>query len=344
MDLVIGADVGGTSTKVALATTTGQLMAYETGPGGNIRSSPADLGTTLRQTLGRALTGHAPSQVRASHLGVSGAGPAAVGTVTALCTSALQAVGVNGPVEVRTDLDIAFASAATGTTGLLLLAGTGAVACSVEDLVTVGRCDGTGWLLGDVGSAVWFGRRALEAAAADLDGRGPATALTSLVLEHHGVDPLDDPRQGLVAAVYPLAVSEHGGLAPLVLAAAAAGDPVAQQVVDEGVDALVRTAHAALTDTLGPGRLRTPRRPAELVLAGGLLTAPGPIRSEVGRRLAHDLDLAPGAVHDALAPVVGALRLAVRAAGGPDLAPETLSTLRTRVTSWTGAGEASPQT
>ncbi|KQT99903.1 N-acetylglucosamine kinase [Sanguibacter sp. Leaf3] len=344
MDLVIGADVGGTSTKVALATTAGQLMAYETGPGGNIRSSPADLGSTLRQTLGRVLTGHDPSHVRASHLGVSGAGPAAVGTVTALCTTALQAVGVSGPVEVRTDLDIAFASAATGTTGLLLLAGTGAVACSVEDLVTVGRCDGTGWLLGDVGSAVWFGRRALEAAAADLDGRGPATALTSLVLAHHGVDPLDDPRQGLVAAVYPLAVSEHGGLAPLVLAAAAADDLVAQQVVDEGVDALVRTAHAALTDTLGPVRLGTPRRPAELVLAGGLLTAPGPIRSEVGRRLAHDLDLPPGAVHDALAPVVGALRLAVRAAGGPDLAPETLATLRTRVTSWTGAGEASPQT
>jgi glucosamine kinase len=344
VDLVIGADVGGTSTKVALATPAGRLVAYATGPGGNIRSSPADLGATLRQTLARALAGHDPSHVCASHLGVSGAGPAAVGTVTALCTTALQAAGASGSVEVRTDLDIAFASAATGRSGLLLLAGTGAVACSVEDLETVGRCDGTGWLLGDVGSAVWFGRRALEAAAADLDGRGPATALTSLVLAHHGVDPLDDPRQGLVAAVYPLAVSEHGGLAPLVLAAAATGDLVAQQVVDEGVDALVRTAHAALTDTLGPGRRSRPRRPAELVLAGGLLTARGPIRSEVGRRLALDLDLPPGAVHDALAPVVGALRLAVRAADGPDLAPETLATLRTRVTSWTGAGEVRPQT
>lgn len=344
MDLVIGADVGGTSAKIALATTSGDLLAYETGPGGNIRSSPADLGSTLRQTVERVLAGHDPSDVRASHLGVSGAGPAAVGAVTALCTAALHAAGTSGAVEVRSDLEIAFASAATGDDGLLLLAGTGAVACAVEGLETVGRCDGTGWLLGDTGSAVWFGRRALEATAADLDRRGPATALTSLVLAHHGVDPDHDPRQGLVAAVYPLAVSAHGGLAPLVLAAAEAGDEVAREVVDAGVDALVRAAHAALTDTLGPVRLDEPRRPAELVLAGGLLTASGTVRTEVGRRLALELDLAPDAVHDALAPVVGAVRLAVRAASAPDLPPDVLGALRTRVTSWTRAGSGAPQT
>lgn len=378
MDLVIGADIGGTSTKVALATTTGHLLAYDEGPGGNIRSSPGDLGATLCRTVERALAGHDPSDVRATHLGVSGAGRAGVDAVTATCTAALRAVrsgtgtGTGGTVEVRTDLDIAFASAATGDDGLLLLAGTGAVACSIEDLETVGRCDGTGWLLGDVGSAVWFGRRALESAAADLDRRGPATALTALVLAHHGVDPDHDPRQGLVAAVYPLAVSAHGALAPLVVAAAETGDPVARQIVDDGVDGLVRTAHAALTDTLSPrgavsavgggggggdagdggagggtgttARLDVPRRPAELVFAGGLLTARGPVRTEVRRRLTRDLDLPARAVHDATAPVAGAVRLAVRSAGAPDLTPEQLGGLRTRVTSWTPAGEGVPQT
>lgn len=344
MDLVIGADVGGTSTTIVLATTTGMPLACATGPGGNIRSSPADLGVTLHQTAERALAGYDPADVRASHLGVSGAGPAASGRVTELCTVALEAVGASGAVEVRTDLEIAFASAATGDDGLLVLAGTGAVACSVESLETVGRCDGTGWLLGDVGSAVWFGRRALEAAAAHLDHRGPATALTALVLAHHGVDPDDDPRQRLVAAVYPLAVSAHGALAPLVLAAAEAGDGVAGQIVDDGVEALVRAGHAALTDTLGAARLDQPRRPAELVLAGGVLTADGAVRTEVTRRLALDLDLAPGSVHLALAPVVGAVRLAVRAAGAPDLPPEALGELRTRVTSWTRTDEVAPRT
>jgi N-acetylglucosamine kinase-like BadF-type ATPase len=50
-----------------------------------------------------------------------------------------------------------------------------------------GRAGGLGYLMGDEGSAWWIGIKALQAAAAAADGRGPETVLLPFVLEHFGV-------------------------------------------------------------------------------------------------------------------------------------------------------------
>ncbi len=319
MHVVIGADIGGTSTRVVVVDRDGRLRGTGRAGGGNLRSSrPADVTAHLADALADALadplgaaaagTGAPPHELRvdAAALGIAGAGAGGRQAALSLVAEAWARAGAPSPavpVEVGDDLEIAFASAADGPDGLLLLAGTGAVACRVSGGQVVERCDGMGWLLGDEGSAVWLGLAALRAVAADLDGRGPATALTRAVrdaLDQRSDGP--DPRQDLIAAAYAVVPSLHGRLAPVVTSAALAGDAVAATIVHDGVEALLRTARRAAGG----------RPVAEVVVAGALLTSAGPVRDGVVPRLAAELRRP---VVEATAPVVGAVVRAAGAAG-----------------------------
>lgn len=300
--LLLAADVGGTSARIAVGGA-GALPAAVTGPGANIRSSgPAAL-AALVPTIERALDGRPGCDVRRAVLAISGAGPARRAEIAATVTTLLAPLGIDaGRIDVLDDLTAAFLAGGVGPDGVLLLAGTGAVAARFIGGELVARTDGMGWLLGDIGSGVWIGRKVLEAVAADVDGRRPRTALTELVGEALGIDLRDgtrsgtgDVRQDLIRAVDPLAPADWGRLAPLP--GRALPDPAARRILDRAARAL-----AADVQRLDPG--------AELpvVLAGSVLTSEGPLREE----LTTGLDAAG---HPALAVagsgLPGAWRLAI---------------------------------
>lgn len=69
--------------------------------------------------------------------------------------------------------------------GVVVAAGTGVVTLAVG-ASAVARVDGWGYLVGDAGSGFWIGRAGLEAVLRAHDGRGPATALTPLVVAEFG--------------------------------------------------------------------------------------------------------------------------------------------------------------
>lgn len=84
-----------------------------------------------------------------------------------------------GRALVTGDIVTAHAGALRMRPGVVLAAGTGAIALGVE---ADGRCqqvDGLGYLLGDAGGGFWIGRRGLEAAMRGHDGRAPAGPLTT---------------------------------------------------------------------------------------------------------------------------------------------------------------------
>ncbi|HEY3504290.1 MAG TPA: BadF/BadG/BcrA/BcrD ATPase family protein, partial [Actinocatenispora sp.] len=297
--LVLGADVGGTSAKAVLADASGRVLGRGTGPGGNIRSSVGDPAGNIGAALRDALGDHDPALVAGGVIGLAGSAAVPV-RAQEIADAAWRTAGLPGSPAVRTDLDIAYAAGATGPDGALLLAGTGAVAAAYRGYAMVERCDGLGWLLGDEGSAVWFGLAAVRAAAADLDGRGPGTELTARVREVLRPDtPTGDPRQDLVAVAYQWPPARFGELAPAVTAAAGNGDEVAGRIVADGCAALVRTALVVAGDA-----------PC-LVLAGSLLTSAGPIAERVAAGLAPHVPAAPVAAPD---PVAGAVLAALRGA------------------------------
>lgn len=288
--LVVGVDAGGTTVRAVVADGTGRIRGRGVAAGANPVSRGQDAAVReIRAASAAALSTVDGADIAAGCLGMSGIeamGPEVGESARAM----LRELGVTAPVQIRSDVDIAFAAGTPEPAGVLVLAGTGAIVAAIRDGRAIRRLDGYGWLLGDRGSAMWLGLRAVRAALADLDGTGAPTDLTIAVRERLGVAAPD--AIALTAAVYAGQPVELAGLAPLVSVAADAGDQVAT--------ALVRRGAGALLDEVGLLLADTGCSPA-VVLAGSVLLAAGPMREAVRTGLAGRFGAAPSDALDGAA-------------------------------------------
>lgn len=156
---------------------------------------------------------------------------------------ALAARGYAGrEVVVTTDIVAAHAGALAGQTGVVLAAGTGAVAFSVDGAGRTRLVDGAGYLIGDAGSGFAVGRAGLDAAMREHDGRpGGSAVLAGLATER--AEPLGELPGRLHAD--PAPVRAVASFAPAVATAARAGDAVATGIWRDAVRHLADTATAA---------------------------------------------------------------------------------------------------
>lgn len=241
-------DAGGTSTRAVLVDASGDCLGYATAGGGN----PVSRGfgpalEALTEASGKAL-GDTRGPIAQALVAMAGA---SLELPTQLFRDAFVTLGLTGNVMIESDLLAAFYSGTFHDSGHALIAGTGAVGARIEAGQLASVADGTGWLLGDSGSGFWLGREVAQAVGAALDGRGPATALTGLLLAELGIilDPLERTQgrlraqQQLILKVYERSAIELSRFAPMVFAAP--GDPVAQDIVARAAEALSDTLLAA---------------------------------------------------------------------------------------------------
>ncbi|MCP2352191.1 BadF/BadG/BcrA/BcrD ATPase family protein [Nonomuraea roseoviolacea] len=299
MTLFAGVDAGGTTTRAAVHAPDGTRLGYGTaGPGNPAAHGAAAAGAAIGRALRRALDGLDPALVAASVAGVAGADDAfgeVLGRVWASC-------GVASPPRLVGDVDVAYAAGTAEPSGTLLLAGTGAAAARFSGRAVVAVADGLGWLLGDEGGGFWIGRAGVRAAVRALDGGGPYGPLVELICAHFGVTGVTEVTDVAWVTGVPGVTGVSAGSAtgaagesrrradrivrlaqadrtlvaaasPLVAEAAAAGDAGAAAIVGEAARRLAATAGRVL----GPG---------PVVLAGGVLTGDGPVRTAVTALLA----------------------------------------------------------
>jgi len=313
--LVVGVDAGGTTTRCLVATLDGAVVARGEAGGASQRSSTRRPADPLTAALRSALSEVDNRLVAGGVVGAAGAGPAGRTVAQDAASTAWRSVGLPGEVTLVTDLEVAFFAGTPLDTGLLLLAGTGAVAAAFRDGAIQRRCDGYGWLLGDEGSAVWMGREGLRSVLAALDGRGAPTSLTlavsALLLGQDtvGSDP-EAHAQALVGIAFAMPPAQLGRLAPVVSSAAAAGDPVARGITDAATDRLI---HAL--DTVA----RDQPAPPVVVLAGSVLLSPGPVAAGVCARVRERFGVEPLPARDGAA---GAAVMAIARVRGAAVPPE----------------------
>ncbi|MEV4017587.1 BadF/BadG/BcrA/BcrD ATPase family protein [Nonomuraea angiospora] len=140
-------------------------------------------------------------------------------------------------VLITTDVVTSHAGAFAGGEGVVLAAGTGAIALGVGDGIR--QADGWGYLYGDAGSGFWIGRRGLDAAFRGFDGRaepGPLTERARAVFGDLG---------GLPGRLYlaPDAVARIARFAVHVLELS--DDPTARAIAAEAARELAGTVAAA---------------------------------------------------------------------------------------------------
>jgi N-acetylglucosamine kinase-like BadF-type ATPase len=209
-----------------------------------------------------------------------------------------------GPTTIVNDAIGALRAAIPDGPGVIVVCGTGAV--------TGARgIDGRTWH-----SSFWqlaqgaheLGVQGLHAVVRAELGIGPPTALTARILGAFG-EPTVEAVLHRLTGRETRARREHSSIAPLVLDAADAGDPVAAAIVqrhgaDLGRFAVAAARRVGIEDSAFP-----------LALAGGVLRHPG--RRLIDALTAEVLAAAPGArVSQAdLEPAAGALLLAFDAAG-----------------------------
>lgn len=301
----IGVDGGGTRTRAVVA---GENLV----PMGSGASGPANASTrplplvveTVLEAAGDAAASAAVAAARAERVGVGLAGVESAGLVAPL-TAALEEHFGAGRVLVTTDARIALAGASPGDPqgpGVVLIAGTGAIAYGRSAGGAEARAGGWGPLLGDEGSGYAIARQGLAAVVRDLDGRGPKTAIREMLFRSaRGIHTLEE----LLAKIY----RSEGGAGdvaayfPIVLAAAKAGDAEARRILGEAGREL---ALAALT-VIRKLRLENSSFPVSTV--GGVFSAGDLL---VGPLAAALHAVAPGAQvgPPAYPPEIGAIRLA----------------------------------
>ncbi|HSI09596.1 MAG: BadF/BadG/BcrA/BcrD ATPase family protein [Rariglobus sp.] len=301
--LLSGIDVGGTTTRIALADASGLVRGEGRAPGAGLtevspEESASRLSVAWREACARA--GHAPTEPVDALF--AGFGSLAATRDAAGVRRVLKLAGIRARrMAVGHDSANAQAGARPAGTGVHVIAGTGSVVVARDAQGRLHRVGGWGPGIGDEGAAWWLACAALRSLTARCDaGKKPGVLDRDLLRALR----IREPRE-LLAAVFSSGLDRAGfaALAQPVLARAAEGDRIAQSLLAAGADALgtqvARAAHRA--------HLAAPA----VTVSGGMFDhAPGYARRMVAsaRRAGVNARLAPAAA----GPLAGALLLARR--------------------------------
>ncbi len=238
MDIVLGVEGDGEHSNAILADTAGTLL----GVGANDDSSDWDqngiaaAASALRSCVTEALNAAelTTSDVEASVFALAGVDfPVDERRLAGIP----EAIGLRGRCRIVND---SFAALRAGTDlpyGVVIIAGTGSVIAGRNRKGVEYRSLGLGPEFGDYGSESDISEDALRAVADAFTGRGPQTELTRLLCEATGsltvVDLLDGTARDRI---------DSTRFAPLVMQAAAAGDPVSRSLLAHAGSMLGATA------------------------------------------------------------------------------------------------------
>ena len=278
MNYFVGIDGGGSHTRAVVTDESLRVCGRGEGaPGNHYRVGAAAAARNCIaaaqaaiEDAGRIVPGLEDSAIAMWGLGLAGLRRAAD---VAVMRAELMAPMAGNPFVLDTDVAAAHSGAFAGGPGIVLIAGTGAIALGIDGEGEQFFVDGLGTLLGDEGSGYWIGLEALRAVCRAADGRAPRTTLLAPVLDALNVADLD----ALVRYVYSpeCTPSTVARLARIVIDAATAGGHVAIDIRDRAVMRLVASVAAVARQYLQAAQARAIQQaptPCDLSIAlcGGL--------------------------------------------------------------------------
>lgn len=229
--LLIGVDGGGSGCRVAIGTAAAGIIARGEGGRANISSDPEQAINNVRLALKAAAATAAIDETTLAgatvHLGLAGVMCEADSEKTARAFAFQN-------ITVSDDRATALAGALGGEDGFLLCIGTGTiVAASKRGAQSF--IGGWGLQVSDQSSGAWLGRAVLEQVLLCHDRIARHSDLTRKVFGQFQNDP-----NKIVAMSLAAKPADYAGLAPHVISAATAGDPIGRMLMAQGASYLTR--------------------------------------------------------------------------------------------------------
>ncbi len=234
---LIGIDGGGTKTEFALIDETGRSLNSIVLEGSNPNIMGMDAAVDV---VRRGIDFLRPHEMKVMGVFFGGAGMNS-GNNADMMRTALSKAYPDLKVDCSNDIANVIACCARPDNCIAAISGTGCVVYSSLN-GQVRRIGGAGYLFERCGSGYDMGRDAITAALRARDGIAPATLLTELVEEKLGGNVWD-----FIHDLYKREVSYIASFSPLVSKAAAQGDPVAREILERGVEHMVKEIHQART-------------------------------------------------------------------------------------------------
>ena len=236
--LVLGVDGGGTKSLGLLTDGNGAVLARGLVGGSNQNvigtdAAAANLAALILLCCREA--GRTPAEIGAAVIGLAGAGAPheRKALVEAINGSLHRNGGTHVAITIETDARIALEGAFAGGAGVVVIAGTGSIVIGKTPSGEIKRVGGWGRTLGDEGSGYYLGLQAIRALTMEFDGRGSAGSLRKTLASRFDWT----TREAVIASVY-RGNLDIPSIAPLVLDAATAGDPVGLGILREAASLL----------------------------------------------------------------------------------------------------------
>lgn len=318
--IVIGIDGGGTHTRLVLATESGVILG--TGESGSANFD--DIGIerareSIHQCFEKAWRNSKmpPRKVDAAFWGMAGVVSEADRQIVRDMAKDLDFAPIES-TGVDHDIRIALAGNLALKPGIVLIVGTGSSCYGQSADGKSCRVGGWGHLLDDDGSGYYLGLEALKAVVRSIDGRLGHTALVDKIKTALQIS----DEQEIMLRLYhpPMSRLQVAALAPLVLETAKEDDPIAQNIIKNGLSGL---SHLVEVATL---QLDFPKDETYVTTTGGLAQSGQYFKNllyeAILSRIPHAKIQEP-----VLSPVLGATLLAISSLGEPPL-QEVISKLK----------------
>ena len=226
MPLYLGIDGGGTKTTFAVADDEHILARVTEGGSSPTRIDEVTVQRTLRAGIESACAsaGVRPGEIEFACVGSAGV---AIEAGRQLIERTVAEV-IRGKYAIVGDMLIAHEAAFFGTSGVMVVSGTGSIAFGVNDEGENARAGGRGPIVSDEGSGTWIGRKAVSALLRAWDSNQD-TCLDKFLLPAWEIENADD----LVRKCARATPNEFSRLFPAVQKAAAAGDFLAQDLLTQ---------------------------------------------------------------------------------------------------------------
>lgn len=307
-DALLAIDVGGSTSRATLVDLNGNCLGQGRNRGGNPGSNPPSEAAAAVIAAATAAVAEAGGSLDIKVALLAIAGPRNA-EMQRLMDEAFRKLGLSGPLVFDGDTNAMLPSVTAALDGYCIFAGTGSGAVRVRGGEIEAVIDAAGFLVGDLGSGYWLGHQAAIAVTAELDGRGPKTALSKALLDSldipitHGkaFDGRPTPLRLFIDAIYRMRPIELARFAPQVIANRT--DPIAAALLAQSEKFLLEDYRLVFD----------PSMPGPVVLGGSVaahLTGLPAAVAEVQRAAGHPPD-----VRLAGDPSVGAAVLALRHQG-----------------------------